>query len=65
MPKLKKMTAAIVGSVLISLSACGDGGSEDGVGGISASEADALNEAAEMLDSRPNAITAEPKPAQR
>lgn len=37
----------------LALAACGEGASGDGVGGVSASEARALNEAAEMLDNRP------------
>ncbi|CAH0352247.1 hypothetical protein BH11PSE5_BH11PSE5_25060 [soil metagenome] len=37
----------------LALAACGEGASGDGVGGVSASEARALNQAAEMLDNRP------------
>lgn len=37
------------------LSACGSAADDDGVGGVSAGEAKALNEAAAMLDARPGA----------
>ncbi|AUW58281.1 hypothetical protein C1T17_09385 [Sphingobium sp. SCG-1] len=35
------------------LAACGESASGDGVGGVTAGEARALNDAAEMLDKRP------------
>ncbi|MDF0541287.1 hypothetical protein PX699_02955 [Sphingobium sp. H39-3-25] len=37
---------------LLATSACGSG-NDDGVGGVTATEARALNDAAEMLDGRP------------
>ncbi len=41
--------------VLALCAACGESASGDGVGGVSAGEARALNEAADMLDKRPAA----------
>ena len=37
----------------LTLAACGESASGDGVGGVTAGEARALNDAAEMLDRRP------------
>ncbi|MGK2910161.1 MAG: hypothetical protein ACSLE1_10255 [Sphingobium sp.] len=37
----------------MALAACSDNSTEDGVSGVTAGEARALNEAAEMLDKRP------------
>lgn len=39
-------------SVAMMLSGCGASDDSDGVGGVTAREADALNEAAEILDDR-------------
>lgn len=38
------------------LAGCGPSGGDAGAGGVTAREAQALNEAAEMLDSRPSAV---------
>ena len=43
-----------IATALLSLTACGSG-SPDGVGGVSASEASALNDAAAMLDAQKGA----------
>ncbi|RJG53833.1 hypothetical protein D0Z70_15155 [Sphingobium terrigena] len=43
-----------IAAALLPLTACGSG-SPDGVGGVSASEASALNDAAAMLDARAGA----------
>lgn len=43
----------MVASPMALVAACSDNSTEDGVGGMTASEARALNEAAEMLDKRP------------
>jgi hypothetical protein len=43
--------AIFIAVVLLPLTACGSG-SPDGVGGVSASEASALNDAAAMLDAQ-------------
>lgn len=42
-------------AMTLALAGCGESMSGDGVGGVSASEAQALNEAAEMLDARTSA----------
>lgn len=49
--------ATVFALSLLSLAACGSG-SPDGVGGVSASEASALNEAAATLDARAGAAQA-------
>lgn len=51
---MRILTAAAIILAVTALSSCGASES-DGVGGVTASEARALNEAAEMLDSRPGA----------
>lgn len=43
--------AILIATALLPLGACGSG-SPDGVGGVSASEASALNDAAAMLDAQ-------------
>lgn len=43
----------LVAALPMALAACSDNSTEDGVGGVTASEARALNDAAEMLDKRP------------
>lgn len=53
MIRLSRAPACALLALSLSLSACGTAEDEPGVGGISASEARALNEAAQMLDSRP------------
>lgn len=45
---------AALGALL--LTGCGPSGDDAGAGGVTAREAQALNEAAEMLDSRPSAV---------
>ena len=57
-----KTMVIIASGALTLLAACGDSSSGDGVGGVTASEAEALNEAAEMLDSRPKLSALEPEP---
>lgn len=59
MPVLKTSLALLF--VAVALSGCGDGAA-DSVGGVSPSEAKALNDAAEMLDERA-ANSATPLPA--
>ena len=49
MTKIKPRSMAL--AALLVLAGC-DAGSTDGVGGVSASEASALNDAASMLDAR-------------
>jgi hypothetical protein len=49
------MRIVLVASLVLVLSACGASEDGEGVGGVTASEARALNDAAEMLDSRPGA----------
>jgi hypothetical protein len=49
MRSLFTLTALLCGALL---AGCGSSDRDEGVGGVSASEAQALNEAAEMLDSR-------------
>lgn len=46
------------GLMLAALAACGASDNDPGVGGVTAGEAQALNDAAEMLDQRYNAATA-------
>lgn len=48
---MRKIGIIAASTALLSLAACGSG-SESGVGGVSASEASALNDAAAMLDAR-------------
>jgi len=50
---LARITMA--GVTIAALSACGSGEPQDGVGGVSASDARALNEAAARLDAQGNA----------
>lgn len=54
MSRCRIILAAATLSALLATSACGSG-NDDGVGGVTATEARALNDAAEMLDGRPRA----------
>lgn len=49
---MKPHCLALVAVAAALLSACGSDSQDEGVGGVTAGEARALNEAAEMLDSR-------------
>lgn len=46
------MTICMVAASILLVTACNGDGSRDEIGGVSASEAQALNDAAEMLDNR-------------
>lgn len=52
-PMTRLLHMSILAMLALPLSACGTAEDEPGVGGVSASEARALNEAAQMLDNRP------------
>lgn len=49
---LRPISLFMTASLLFTLTSCGSQDSGEGVGGVTASEARALNDAAEMLDSR-------------
>jgi len=48
-----RLSPLIILALPIAAAGCGESSSGEGVGGVSATEARALNDAAEMLDKRP------------
>lgn len=58
-----RLNRLAAGMLLIMLAACGGSDNDPGVGGVTAGEAQALNDAAEMLDERYNAGGAPMLPA--
>ncbi|MBB6123162.1 hypothetical protein [Sphingobium subterraneum] len=49
---MKRRHLVLIALASAALTGCGSSGEDDGVGGVTQGEARALNEAAEMLDSR-------------
>lgn len=56
-------TICMTAASMLLVAACNGDGSRDEIGGVSASEAQALNDAAEMLDNRATSTKTDPKKA--